>query len=74
MSAQTMFTFDKSDSEVLTVCNACSGTWTAFAWTMADAEARALAHEGRCHPGREDGMRTRLEKRHAARRKSATKV
>ncbi len=63
--------FDQSDTEVLLVCHDCKGTWRAFAWTMADAETRAAAHEERCHPGATI-VRDRISKRHAQRRKRAT--
>ncbi len=60
--------FDKSDTEVLIVCHDCNGTWRAFAWTMADAEARAAAHEERCHPSTTT-FRQRISSRHAKRKK-----
>lgn len=49
--AKTGIEFDASASEVLLVCHDCDGTWRAFAWTRAEAEERAAAHEERCHPG-----------------------
>lgn len=65
--------FDQSDTEVLLVCHDCRGTWRAFAWTVADAEQRAAAHEERCHPGIFT-TRARLATRHAKRKKRGTKL
>lgn len=65
--------FDKSDSEVLLVCHDCGGAWRAFAWTMEDAEARAMMHEARTHPGKTT-LRDAIAARHAMRRKRGTKV
>lgn len=69
-TAKTGIEFDQSDSEVLAVCHDCGGTWRAFAWSMADAEQRAAAHEERCHPGTVE-VRKRIATRHAQRRYSA---
>ena len=59
--------FDQSDANVVLVCHDCRGTWRAFAWTMDDAEQRAIAHEERCHPGTRT-VRDRVTARHTKRR------
>ena len=66
MSAATGIQFDEGVSEVLLVCHDCAGTWRAFAWDMADAEQRAIAHEARTHPGISN-VRERIRARHAMR-------
>lgn len=63
--------FDQSDTEVLAVCHDCGGVWRAFAWTMDDAEARAVAHEERAHPGTKT-LRDKISARHAMRKKRRT--
>ncbi|GAA2841749.1 hypothetical protein FB468_2065 [Leucobacter komagatae] len=73
MTKKTGIEFDKSDTEVLLVCHDCGGTWRAFAWTLAEAEKSAQAHEERAHPGYTGGIRQRLDKRHAKRRERAAK-
>lgn len=71
MSTKQGIEFDQGAREVLLICHDCAGVWRAFAWTMADAEARAIAHEERCHPGT-GSVRDRIASRHAKRRKRAT--
>ncbi len=71
MTAKTGIEFDESDREVLMVCHDCKGVWRAFAWDMADAETRAIAHEERTHPGTRT-VRDRIYTRHAMRRNRAT--
>lgn len=63
------FTFDQSDSEVLTICNTCK-VWSSFAWTMEAAERSAAGHEERAHAGVND-FRERLRSRHAKRAATA---
>ena len=67
---RTGIEFDVSDREVLLVCHNCNGVWRAFAWTMAEAEAAAIAHEFRAHPGTV-GVAHRVNDRHAKARKRA---
>lgn len=63
--------FDESKSEVLMICHDCNGVWRAFAWTMADAERRAAAHEERCHPGTFEVRGRLASRRHASSKKCA---
>lgn len=72
MSEKTGIEFDQSDREVLLVCHECGGAWRAFAWDMADAEQRAVAHEERTHPGN-CTVRERIRTRHAMRDIRATR-
>lgn len=59
---------DCSDSSVVLVCESCSGTWRAFAWTREDAYKRAIAHEQNVHPG-EESTRAAYDEWQARRRR-----
>lgn len=50
---------DRSDSSVVLVCLSCEGAWCGFAWDLADAHNRAVAHEQRTHPGEDDALQAR---------------
>lgn len=44
------YTYDRSPTVTVVICDECAGAWRDVAPTQARAVALAAAHEARCHP------------------------